>query len=132
MNKMTIEGKWAWEGEDPSQRHILFSREGYSIIFTLVMNGSVTGRFDNLSINKSSSSGSCHFCNNWMSRDGTRLFRFESQYSAEENDSVFVNVSEFTLSDPNRMLQKLMGYRFDRENERWVPFEGVHALIRIE
>lgn len=133
MNKMTIEGKWAWEGEDPSQRHIVFANEGGSIKLILVTNGSVAGRFDNLSINRTSSSSECmHFCNNWQSSDGARLFRFESQYSIDENDSIFVNVSEFSFASPDRMLQRLMGYRFDRENERWAPFETAHALIRVE
>ncbi len=133
MSTATFEGKWAWEGEDPSQRHIVFANEGGSIKLILVTNGSVAGCFDNLSINRTSSSSGCmHFCNNWLSNDGTSLFRFESQYSDEENDSIFVNVSEFSFASPDRMLQRLMGYRFDRETEKWAPFETAHALIRVE
>ncbi len=132
MSAAAFEGRWAWEGEDPATRYIVFSPAGDTVEFSLVTGGSVTTGFYNLSPDKTSSPPDLWFlCNNWLSRDRKRLFRFESQYATGENGSIFINASEFTLSGPDRMVQKLMGYRFEPGSEQWVPFNSAHVLNRI-
>ena len=86
----------------------------------------------NSDIDKSDGTKCVHFRNDWMSKDGTRMFTLESQFVDQLKPNTFVNVSEFVIIDNDTMKQKLRGYMFDHEKEEWVHFERDDVLKRIE
>ena len=129
-----LKGRWAWEKDGKiSTRQIEFAstENGMQLI---VHEGDETFSVESLKLNTETGpdgSRSYFLGNYWPRKDGAGFFSFESSFAESGEGGVFVNASEFTFVDANTLSQDFMGYRFDCEREKWVPFHHGEILKRV-
>ena len=128
MNNTKFIGKWAKEGYREGEEFIEFTLEKGSIV--------KRGNYENLQLHKEAdgqNSHTFHFSHMWPGKDENVLLEFQSHYVEKPDPSTgtFINAQEFRLLDDNKIQYKLMGYRLDAENEKWVHFENVIVLKKI-
>ena len=130
-----LKGRWAWEKDGMlSTRRIEFVPEKGGIRLN-VYDGDEIFSLHSLKVNKeteSDGSQSYFLGNYWARKDGAGFFSFESRFTESGEGGIFINASEFTFLDANTIAQSIMGYRFDREGEKWVPFRQEEKLKRVE
>jgi len=130
-----LKGKWAWEKDGKlSERRIEFVSNKDGIMLN-VIDGDDVFSLKSLALNMETEpdgTKSYFLGNYWPKKDGTGFFSFESRFTESGAGGVFVNASEFTFLDAETLKQDFMGYRFDREREKWIPFHQEEILKRVK
>jgi len=121
-------GKWAKEGYAEGDPFIEFRVENGEIV--------KSGNYENLKLHSETTENGTHilhFSNLWPGKDETVLVEFQSHFVDKHHPETgtFINAQEFRLVDEKKLQHKLMGYRFDETDEKWIHFETEVMLHKI-
>ena len=135
-DKPNFEGKWIWENGDREKKYIEFKKVKGKYELYVVYDGNNSIKAEDLKLvsdkTKKKKASWILFSNSWLSKDGSKIFRVESQCVTDEKPGTFVNVTEFTFVNRNLIKQKVRGFVYDLEKEEWIPAERDDFLIRID
>lgn len=124
-------GKWIWENVQKDEKYIELIRENDHLILKVTIKNKDTFQAEDLNLIFHDSEKSYFLTNHWLSKDGNKLFCLETQYKNSQ-EGIFINAQEFEFINENKLKQKVIGYNFNKEFEKWTPFEMESYLIRIE
>lgn len=131
-----FEGKWIWENGDRANKFIEFKKVNENYELYVIYDGNKVIKADNLKLisdkKKNTKPTWVLFSNLWLSKDGKKIFRVESQCVTDDKPGTFVNVTVFSFLNRNLIKQHVKGFVYDTDKESWEPVERDDFLIRID